>query len=115
MNTSPAWNNRDLEEARVLERKLRTVLTSKERFAEESARVVTRLCDQALVTIPDEYCQEMFCEVDSYAQALLQTGRRRPAMLRIVLDAIEHRLGSLQMLRSASARLSRSEVTLAKS
>ncbi len=114
MNTALAWTDRDLEEARQLQRKLRAVFNSRQPFADESARTVTEICDQALLTIPDEYCQEMFCEVDRYAQKLALTGRRHPAALRVVLDAIQHRLGSLQMLRRARDRIASSEVTLAK-
>ena len=91
------WTGSDLEEARVLQRKLRAVFNPKQPFAEDSARAVTLICDQAVLTIPDEYCQAMFCEVDSYAQKVLLTGRRNAATIRIVLDAIQHRLESLQL------------------
>jgi hypothetical protein len=114
VNNAPDVTDPDLEEARVLQRKLRTVFSSKQAFAEDSARAVTLICDQALLTIADEYCQEMFCEVESYAQMLLKTGRRNPATIRIVLDAIQHRLGSLQMPGRTSDRIARAEVVLAK-
>jgi len=103
----------DLTEAQLLYRKLREAFST-ESFAAESQQAITQICDRALLIVDDDYCQRMFCEVDSYAQRLVQTGRRNPATIRAVLDAIQHRLGSLQMLRSASTRLARSEATLAK-
>ena len=114
MSKPQTWSELDLTEAQLLYRKLRETFNT-QLFAEESARTVTRICDQALVTIPDEYCQEMFCEVERYAQKVLQTGRRRPATLRIVLDAIQHRLGSMQVPLRTGRRAARTEANLAKS
>ena len=107
------WTGSDLEEARVLQRKLRAVFSPKQPFAEDSARTVTLICDRAVLTIPDEYCQAMFCEVDSYAQKVLQTGRRNTATIRIVLDAIQHRLESLQ-LRPSRDRAAPAAAALSK-
>jgi len=113
VNHAPDWTGRDLEEARGLQRKLRAVFSPKQPFAEDSARAVTLICDQAVLAIPDEYCQAMFCEVDSYAQKVLQTGRRNAATIRIVLDAIQHRLESLQ-LRPSRDRVTPAAATLSK-
>ena len=113
MNHAPDWTDRELAEGRVLQRKLRAVFSSKQPFAEDSARAVTLICDQAVLTISDEYCQAMFCEVDGYAQKVLQTGRRNAATIRIVLDAIQHRLESLQ-LRPSRERVTPAAATLSK-
>ena len=111
------WSDRDLdlEEARLLQRKLREVFNSEQPFAEESMRAVTRICDRALVTVDDDYCQEMFCEVDRHAQKLYATGRCDRRRIGRALDAINQRLGSLRTLRAAGGLVARAAVTLEKS
>ena len=100
---------------RLLQLELREVFGSGEPLAEESVRAVTRICDRALVTIDDEPCQEMFCEIDRHAQKLRATGRRDLRRIGFALDAIDARLRSLQTLRSAGDVIARAAASLAKS
>ena len=78
-------------------------------------QTVTRLCDRAMLMVDDEYCQEMFCHVDRQALRLLRTGARYRHLIRMSLDAIDQRLGSLETLRSTGNTVARAQSTITKS
>ena len=95
------WSELDLTEAQLLYRKLRETFST-ESFASESQQAITQICDRALLTVDDDYCQQMFCEIDRQAQDLLTTGRCDRRAIGFTLAAIRYRLRSLETLRSTS-------------
>jgi len=110
----PKYSDRDLAEARSLQRRLNAVLTSAQPGKDGvlSLVVVMELCDRALVVIPDEPFQEKVCEIERYAVDFLaaarKTARSRGAtpgavfqrrLILSTLDAINDRLTSLETLR----------------
>ena len=115
MTKPQAWTQRDVEEARLLHRKLCEVINSTQPFSQESLRAVAQLCDRAVLMVDDEHCPDMFCEVERYAQALVTTGQRDQRMIWITLDALEHRLTSLGTLRSSAELVAASQAILSKS
>ena len=113
MNVSPTWSFDDLQEARLLQRKLRELFRA-ERFGSEAMRAVTMLCDRALVTVTDELCQEMFCEVDRRAAKLAARDAHQRRMIGIALDSIQLRLGTLQKRGDAGEAIVHAEASIAK-
>lgn len=113
MNEPATWSRQDLQEARLLQKMLGEMLGANP-FTQESMRAVTHLCDRAMVSIDDEYCQEMFSHLDRLARRLHRTGTRNRYMIRMALDAIDHRLGSLETLRGAGNTVARAQAVLAK-
>ena len=114
MSERRPWSRGDLEEARLLQRELGELLRIKP-FTNESMHAVTKICDRAMVTVDDDYCQEMFCMLDRQAHQQFATGKRNRGALKTALDAIDQRLGSLETLRGAGQAVARAEAILAKS
>lgn len=114
MSDRRPWSRGDLQEARLLQRELGELLRTNP-FTSESMQSVTKICDRAMVTVDDEYCQEMFGMLDRQAHQQFATGKRNRGALKIALDAIDQRLGSLETLRGAGQTVARSETILAKS
>ena len=118
MNNAPGRSPRDFEEARFLQGKLRQLFDSAKPGSEEpdSLTEVRRLCDRALLTTDDEFCQQQLCEVERHAAKMFSEGgvmfQRR--LILDTLEAIGDRLASLQaVIRSADA-LARTETILDK-
>lgn len=101
----------DLKEARLLYGKLREAISA-ESFAAESQQAVTRICDRALLTVDDDYCQQMFCEIDRQAQELSTTGRSDRRAIGFTLEAIRYRLRSLETVYRTGEPGSSAEPTL---
>jgi hypothetical protein len=113
MSKRRPWSPGDLQEARSLQQKLGDLLGT-DPFTSESMQAVTRACDLAMVSLNDDYCQEMFSRLDQHAHRLLRTGVRDRYRIRTVLDALERRLGSLEVLRGANHVVARDQAVLAK-
>ena len=131
MNPVPKYCDRDLEEAWLLQRKLRAVLSSAQldKPGAQSLQEVTQLCDRALLALPDELFHEKLCEVERYAVDFLSADRsaRRDRgattpgavvqrrLILAALEAIHERLERLETLSRAGDVLSRAGITSGKS
>ena len=104
MSEPQNWSELDLTEAQLLYRKLRETFST-ESFAAESQQEVTQICDQALLSVDDDYCQQMFCEIERQAHDWLTTGQSDRRAIGFTLKAIQFRLRSLETLRSAGAAI----------
>jgi hypothetical protein len=113
MSKRRSWSQGDVREARSLQQELGDLLRT-DPFTRESMQAVTRLCDRAMVTVDDEYCQEIFAELDRQAHDLFRTGARNRTVIRIALEAIDCRLGSLETMRGAGNTVARAREVLAK-
>jgi hypothetical protein len=95
-------SDRDLQEARLLQHKLRELLHEAQPGNPDTASLteMRRLCDRALLAVDDEFCQDQFCEVERHAVNLFSPGgvmfQRR--LILESLEAIHERLASLQTL-----------------
>lgn len=102
MNHTASCSDRDLQEARLLQRKLRELLHEAQpgNPDTESLKEVRRLCDRAILVVDDEFCQDQYCEVERHATNLFSAGgvmfQRR--LILESLEAIHERLASLQVL-----------------
>ena len=103
MSEPRKWSELELTEAQLLYRQLRETFST-ESFAAESQQAVTQICDRALLTLDDDYCQQMFCEIERQAQDLVTSQCDRRA-IGFTLKAIDYRLRSLETLRSAGAAI----------
>ena len=118
MNNAPARSPRDLEEARFLQGKLRQLFDSAKPGAEEqdSLTEVRRLCDRALLTTDDEFCQQQLCEVERHAANMFSESgvmfQRR--LILDTLEAIGDRLANLQAMGRSADALARTEAILDK-
>jgi len=110
-------SERDLQEGRLLQRKLCELFDSAQPGTPdtESMQEVLRLCDRALLAVDDEFCQQQLCEVERHALKLFSPSgvmiQRR--LILDTLEAIGGRLASLQSMRGADAP-ARSEAILEK-
>ena len=117
MSKPASCSDRDLQEARLLERKLRELLREVQPGNPDtgSLKEMRRLCDRALLAVDDEFCQDQLCEVERHAANLLSSGgvsfQRR--LILESLDAIQERLASLQVGDGAHA-LASTATTLEK-
>jgi len=111
-------SDRDLQEARVLQRKLRELLHEVQpgNPDTESLKEMRRLCDRAMLAVDDEFCQDQLCEVERHAANLLSSGgvafQRR--LILESLDAIQERLASLQVVDNSAGLVARAETILQK-
>jgi len=111
-------SDRDLQEARLLERKLRELLNGAQpgNPDTESLREMRRLCDRALLAVDDEFCQDQLCEVERHAVNLFSPAgvmfQRR--LILESLDAIEERLASLQAMVPGFGAVAGAEAILQK-
>jgi hypothetical protein len=102
VNHPASCSDRDLQEARLLQRKLCELLHEAQpgNPDTESLKEVRRLCDRALLAVDDEFCQDQLCEVERHAVSLFSPGgvmfQRR--LILESLEAIHERLASLQVL-----------------
>lgn len=102
MNPFASCSDRDLQEARLLQRKLSELFHEAQpgNPDHESLKEVRRLCDRALLAVDDEFCQDQYCEVERHAANLFSPGgvmfQRR--LILESLEAIDERLASLQVL-----------------
>jgi hypothetical protein len=117
--THPAsCSERDLQEARLLQRKLRELFREAQpgNPDTESLKEMRRLCDRALVAVDDEFCQDQLCEVERHAANLLSPAgvmfQRR--LILESLDAIQERLASLQKLDGGVDAVAGAEAILGK-
>lgn len=107
MNKPASCSDRDLQEAKLLQRKLRELFHEAQpgNPDTESLKEMRRLCDRALLAVDDEFCQDQLCEVERHAANLLSSGgvsfQRR--LILESLDAIQERLASLQVGDGAQA------------
>lgn len=118
MNPSAQYSERDVEEARLLQRKLREVFRDARPGAAhiDSLGEVRRLVDRALLALDDEFCQHQICEIERHAVKFFS---RSGVMFqrRVILDTLEviqNRLFTLQQLQAAAASLARGEAVLEK-
>ena len=108
--------DRDVQEARLLQRKLRELLNEALPGNPDldSLKEVRRLCDRALLAVDDEFCQDQLCEVERHAVNLLSPGgvlfQRR--LILESLDAIQERLAVLQTVDSGADLVARAETIL---
>ena len=113
MKKSPFRTRRDLEEARLLQGRLRQLFDAAEPGEQDPAarKELLRLCDRALLAVDDEYCQQQICEVERHA-AKLFSANGVMFQRRLILDALEaigDRLVSLQVISRAGEAGARSE------
>ena len=101
MSKPASCSDRDLQEARLLQRKLRELFHDAQpgNPDTEPLKEMRRLCDRALLAVDDEFCQDQLCEVERHAENLFSPGgvmfQRR--LILESLDAIQERLASLQV------------------
>lgn len=118
MSNPPVRSDRDIEEARLLQRKLCAVLRVAEPGAPdpESFQEVLRLCDRALLAVDDEYCQQQLCEVERHAAKMFSASgvmfQRR--LILDTLEAIGDRLASLYALGRSADAVGRTDTILEK-
>jgi hypothetical protein len=111
-------SRRDLEEARLLQGKLRQLFDSAHPGAAdaENLKEMLRLCDRALLAVNDEYCQDQICEVERHALKLFSPSgvmfQRR--LILESLEAIGDRLVSLQVMSRSADAVTRGEAILEK-
>jgi hypothetical protein len=111
-------SDRDLQEARLLQGKLRELLNQTQPGNPDidSLKEVRRLCDRALLAVDDEFCQDQLCEVERHAVNLLSPGgvlfQRR--LILESLDAIQERLAVLKALAGGLDPVASVESILAK-
>ena len=119
MNNTPGCSPRDLEEARLLQGKLRNLFDSAMPGAQDpnSLTEVRRLCDRAILTTDDEFCQQQLCEVERHAVKMFSASgvmfQRR--LILDTLEAIGDRLNSLQSIDRSADAMARSEALILKS
>ena len=100
MNHPVSCSDRDLQEARLLQRKLRELFREAQpgNPDTESLKEMRRLCDRALLAVDDEFCQDRLCDLERHASNLLSPAgvmfQRR--LILESLDAIQERLAVLQ-------------------
>ena len=100
MNSVLARSPLDLDEARFLQGKLRQLFDSAKPGAEDSNSLteVLRLCDRALLTVDDDFCQQQLCEVERHAVKMFSASgvmfQRR--LILDTLEAIGDRLANLE-------------------
>ena len=93
-------SRRDLEEALLLQSKLRQLFDAAQPGSQDPASLkeCRRLCDRALLAVDDEYCQQQLCEVERHAVKMFSAGgvmfQRR--LILDTLEAIGDRLASLR-------------------
>ena len=118
MSKPASCSDRDLQEARLLERKLRELLNDAQpgNPDTESLKEMRRLCDRALLAVDDEFCQDQLCEVERHAVNLFSPAgvmfQRR--LILESLDAIEERLASLQAMVPGFGAVAGAEAILQK-
>ena len=107
MSKPASCSDRDLQEARLLQRKLRELFHDAQpgNPDTDSLKEMRRLCDRALLAVDDEFCQDRLCEVERHAASLFSpTGvmfQRR--LILESLDAIQERLANLQGMDGVDA------------
>ena len=118
MNRPGICSRLDLEEARLLQGRLRQLFHDAQPGAQDpdSLKEVRRLCDRALLAVDDEFCQDQICEVERHAAKLFSPGgvmfQRR--LVLESLEAIGDRLASLQAISRSADTLARAETVLEK-
>ena len=107
MSKPASCSDRDLQEARLLQRKLRELFHDAQpgNPDTESLKEMRRLCDRALLAVDDEFCQDRLCDLERHAANLFSPGgvmfQRR--LILESLDAIQERLANLQGINGADA------------